>query len=307
MNILEVKNLTKVFGEFKAVDSASFALKEGEILGILGPNGAGKTTLIQMLLGVLTPTNGDIFYFDKNLKDYRGEIMEKVNFSSSYTNLPNNLKVKEVIGYTSFFYSDINRKENIEKVKSIFRMGGVWENKISDLSSGQLTRVNLARAFINFPRVLLLDEPTASLDPEIAKYTRDFLLEEKNKFKVSIILTSHNMAEVNEVCDRVIFINNGKIVANNTPENLAKTVTTVRVELLVLDGLKRLENHCQKLKMPCKIKGHHITISMEESEISTFLEKMKAQGIKFDEISIQKPTLEDFFFQQALVNKNNEK
>jgi ABC-2 type transport system ATP-binding protein len=308
VNIIEVKNLTKKFGDFIAVDDVGFNLQEGEILGLLGPNGAGKTTTIQMLLAVLNSTRGNISYFGKDLKKHREEILEQVNFSSTYTNLPQDLKVREIFKYTAYFYQIKNRKEQIEKIKDLFRLSEIWEERISELSAGQITRVNLAKAFINFPRVLLLDEPTASLDPEVARYIRDFLIEERKKFKVSIILTSHNMAEVQEVCDRVIFLNNGKIVANDTPENLAKSIKIVHVEFLIKDGLKRTEEYCLNLKVPCRIKGRYITVDIKEDAVADFIEKLKIAGIQYDEISIQKPTLEDYFFQVASENiKNNQK
>jgi ABC-2 type transport system ATP-binding protein len=308
MNIIEVKNLTKKFGDFIAVDDVSFNLKEGEILGLLGPNGAGKTTTIQMLLAVLNSTRGNISYFGKDLKKNREEILEQVNFSSTYTNLPQDLKVREIFTYTAYFYQIKNRREQVKKIKNLFRLSEIWEERISELSAGQTTRVNLAKAFINFPRVLLLDEPTASLDPEVARYIRDFLIEERKKFKVSIILTSHNMAEVQEVCDRVIFLNNGKIVADDTPENLAKSIKIVHVEFLIKDGLKRTEEYCLNLQVPCRIKGRYITVDIEEDAVADFIEKLKAAGIEYDEISIQKPTLEDYFLQIASENiKNNKK
>ena len=166
---------------------------------------------------------------------------------------------------------------------------------MKELSAGQLTRVNLAKAFINFPKVLLLDEPTASLDPEVADYIRKFLLEERKKFQVSIILTSHNMSEVEEVCDRVIFINQGKSLANDTPENLAKTIKISHVELNVADGLKRTIEYCELQKLKHRIEGRNIIIDVEEKKIPDFLRGLMNKGVDYDEISIDKPSLEDYF------------
>src|SRR3989339_104612 len=224
MAVLQIKNLTKKFGSFTAVNNISFDLKEGEILGLLGPNGAGKTTTIQMIIGVLTPTKGEVNYFGKNLKNNREEILEKINFSSTYTQLPWLLTVEENLKFISYLYEIKNRNERIKKLAKIFKLEKLLKEQTKDLSSGEITRVNLAKAFINYPKVLLLDEPTASLDPETAEYIRKFLLEERDQFNVSIVWTSHNMAEVEEVCDRVILINNGKIIADNTPDKLAKTI-----------------------------------------------------------------------------------
>ena len=143
MDILEVKNLTKNFGKFVAVDNISFSLKEGEILGLLGPNGAGKTTTIQMLLGVLTPTSGSIQYFGKELASNREEILEQLNFSSTYTNFPWELSVKEVLHYTSFLYAINDRNNKVQEIIDKFRLLEILNSRMSDLSAGQLTRVNL--------------------------------------------------------------------------------------------------------------------------------------------------------------------
>lgn len=299
MDILLAKNLTKVYGTFTAVDNISFSLKEGEILGILGPNGAGKTTTIQMLLGVLTPTKGEVYYFGKNLKKHREEILEEVNFSSSYTNLPWMLTVKESFIFISYLYRIKNRSQRIKEIISIFRLDEIINKKFSDLSAGQITKANLAKAFLNFPKILLLDEPTASLDPESAKYIREFLLKERQKFNVSIIITSHNMNEVEEICDRVIFINKGRIIADDNPENLARTIEITHVELLIKDGLKRIIEYCENKNISHKLDGRYIIVDLKEKEIPDFLKRIMEMGVFYDEISIEKPTLEDYFLETA--------
>lgn len=308
MNILQVKNLSKIFdtakGKFYAVDNVSFDLKEGEILGMLGPNGAGKTTTIQMLLGVLTPSSGEIIYFGKNIQKNREEALEKINFSSTYTDFPHNLTVYENLKYFSFFYEIKNRRERLNNVINMFRLKKISHQQINSLSAGQKTRVNLAKAFLNFPKILLLDEPTASLDPESALYIRNFLLSERAKFNVSIILTSHNMAEVEEVCDRVIFIDKGKIIADDTPAGLAKSIDLSHIELFVKDGLKRLIEYCQKNSIPHKIKSRYIIIDVKETQIPDFLRQIMDMGVFYDEISIEKPSLNDYFIQVA--SKKNE-
>ena len=162
-----------------------------------------------------------------------------------------------------------------------------------------MTRVNLAKAFINFPKILLLDEPTASLDPETADYIRSFLLSERDKFSLSMIFTSHNMSEVEEVCDRVIFINCGKIIADDTPENLAKTVDVSHIKLFIKDGLKRAIEYCQKHKLKYAIDKRYIIIDIKERFIPKLLEDLMTLGAAYSEISIEKPTLEDYFIQTA--------
>ncbi|MBI5127017.1 ABC transporter ATP-binding protein [Candidatus Roizmanbacteria bacterium] len=306
MDILKVNNLTKKFGKFTAVNNISFSLKEGEILGLLGPNGAGKTTTIQMLLGVLTPTQGEVKYFGKNLVDNREEILEKVNFSSTYTQLPWLLTVEENLKYSSYLYDIKNRDQRVKKLIEVFRLKKLVKEQMKDLSSGEVTRVNLTKAFINYPKVLLLDEPTASLDPETSDYIRKFLIRERNQFNVSIIWTSHNMAEVEEVCDRVVFINHGKIIADDTPEKLAKTIEICHVVLNVPDGLKRTIEVCENKKVDYKLKGRGIVIDLKEKDIPVFLHELMDRGVVYDQISIDKPTLEDYFLQVAPKKSKDE-
>lgn len=298
--ILEARNLTKKFGEFIAVNSVSFSVKEGEVVGFLGPNGAGKTTTIQMLLGVLTQTSGDIFYFGKDLNVHREEIMEKVNFSSTYTNLPWNLTVKENLTYISYLYAIKDRRKRIERLIEIFRLDELLKKQMHQLSAGQQTRVNLAKALINFPKVLLLDEPTSSLDPETAKYIRDFLQDQRREFDVSILVTSHNMAEVEEMCDRVIFISEGKIIADNKPDQLAKTIEICHIELRLSKNMEVAEEFCKKYDLKYITRGKYILIDIKEKQIATFLQNLTDNGILYEEISIEKPTLEDFFIQQTI-------
>lgn len=297
MIVLEAKNLTKKFGDFTAVDDISFSLSEGEILGLLGPNGAGKTTTIQMLLGVLTATSGQVSYFGKDLSKHRQEIMEKVNFSSTYTNLPWSLTVKENLTFISYLYDISDRNAKLMLLSEIFDLKELFNEQMQELSAGQLTRVNLAKAFINSPKVLLLDEPTASLDPDVAVTIRKYLLDQRQNFDLSIIITSHNMAEVEELCDRVIIINNGKEIANDTPDNLAKTIELVHLELLIEGSLDGALNYLNSNAVSFEKLGKRIKISVKEREIPKFLQSLMEEKIFYKEISIDKPTLEDFFLQ----------
>ena len=301
--LLEVNNLTKKFKKFTAVDNISFGLKEGEILGLLGPNGAGKTTTIQMLLGLLTPTSGKVSYFGKSLFTNREEILEQVNFSSTYTELPWLLTVRECMTFISYLYDIPDRGKRLTKIKELFRLGPIWKKQMMSLSAGQKTRVNLAKSFINFPRVLLLDEPTASLDPEVADYIRKFLLEERAKFNVSILFTSHNMHEVEEVCDRVVFIKDGKIIANDTPENLARTIDVCTVSLLLRNGEGIVNRYCKENGIRVAKNGRYLDFEMKEDQIPGFIAKSNIPGVKYDEISIRKPTLEDYFLMTAKTEK----
>ncbi len=220
--VIEIKNLTKTFGDFTAVDELSFSIEEGKITALLGPNGAGKTTTIQMLLDIITPTSGEIKIFGKEYKDNKEYILSNINFSSPYVALPSNLTVFENLLTFARLYSVKNPKQKIKELALFFEIEHLLSRITASLSTGQLTRVNLTKAFINNPKLLLLDEATASLDPDIADKTRKTLKRLQEEKGVSILYTSHNMAEIEEICDYVIFINNGKIREQGTPEELLK-------------------------------------------------------------------------------------
>jgi len=222
MSIIDIRTLVKKFNGVTAVDGISFGIREGEITGLLGPNGAGKTTTIQMILDLVTPTSGEIKIFGKDIRTNREEILSKVNFSSPYVALPNNLKVWENLATFARLYGVQNIWQKIEEVTEFFGINDLLPKKTATLSTGQLTRLNLTKALLNDPRLLLLDEPTASLDPDIADRTRKLLKKIQKERGVSMLFTSHNMQEIEEICDRVIFINKGKITDDGTPQDLIK-------------------------------------------------------------------------------------
>ncbi len=222
MAILEVKNLVKKFGDFTAVDNLSFDVEEGTITGLLGPNGAGKTTTIQMLLDLIIPTSGTIKLFGKDMKNNREEILNKVNFSSPYVALPGNLKVWENLYTFGRLYGIKNIQSKIDELTEYFNIKEFLPKLTSSLSTGQLTRLNLAKSLLNDPALLFLDEPTASLDPDIADRTRSLLKKIQKDKKVTILYTTHNMAEVEEICDRAIFIHQGKLKDDGVPAELVK-------------------------------------------------------------------------------------
>ncbi len=218
--IIEVVDLKKSWGTVCAVDGLSFSVEEGTITGLLGPNGAGKTTTIQMLLDLITPTSGVIRIFGKDLSHHREEVLAKLNFSSPYVALPGNLTVRENLLTFGRLYGVPNLRGKIDELSSFFEIQGFINKMTSNLSTGQLTRLNLTKALLNDPKLLLLDEPTASLDPDIADRTRALLLRIQKERGVSILYTSHNMEEVEEICDRVIFIQHGKLKDEGTPDEL---------------------------------------------------------------------------------------
>ncbi|TAJ23546.1 MAG: ABC transporter ATP-binding protein [Nitrospirae bacterium] len=218
--IVEVKNLTKRFGDFTAVDGISFEIRRGEILGLLGPNGAGKTTTIQMLLGLITPTAGSIHMFGKDLSTHREEILNQVNFSSSYISMPYALTVEENLKVVARLYGLSEVPRRIDEVVKQLEMEEFRSKVTRKLSSGQMTRLTLAKAILTNPKVLFLDEPTASLDPDIAHKIRDLLKEVRRSAGLSVLYTSHNMKEMEAMSDRIIFLQRGKVVAQGTAQEI---------------------------------------------------------------------------------------
>ena len=216
--IAEVRDLVKRFGDFTAVDGVSFEVRPGEILGLLGPNGAGKTTIIQMLLGVVTPTAGVIQMFGLDLARHRERILQQVNFVSTYISMPYALTVEENLRVVGKLYGLTDLPRRIDEVVKKLEMEEFRNKLTRKLSSGQLTRLTLAKAILTEPKLLFLDEPTASLDPDMAHKTRSLLKEVRRSSGMSIFYTSHNMREMEEMSDRIIFLQRGKIVAQGSVE-----------------------------------------------------------------------------------------
>lgn len=302
MSIISAHNLRKVYPGKKAIaaiDDISFNLKEGEILGLLGPNGSGKTTTIQMLLGTLTPTSGAIFYFGKDFAKNRYEILQHVSFASTYTNLPGLLTIKENLEIFGYLYG-LNPKESQKRYDPLLERFGIIEKKkhrVSTLSAGQITRLMLVKAFFMQPKVALLDEPTASLDPEISQDICSFLLEYRDKTGMSMLFSSHKMNEVMEVCDRAIFLRDGKIIANDIPAKLAKSISAFRVRLVIVDGLKRTIAIIEKENMHYTIDHRSLEITMDEHKIPAFLNALGEAKVIYTNIKIEEPSLEDYFLQ----------
>ena len=302
-DVLEVKNLTKKFKDFIAVDNISFELKEGEILGLLGPNGAGKTTTIEMLLDVMGPTSGSISYFGKSLFNHKSEILKQVNFSSAYIDLPWLLTVDEVLSFFGNLYEVENKKKRIDKLLGEFEISHLRKKTISSLSAGEKARLFLTKAFINYPRIILLDEPTASLDPNIVIKIHEFLIKEREEYNVSMLFTSHNMQEVEEICDNVIFLSNGKIIAKDKPENLSKEIPESEIEFIFKDP-QLAEAFFKKEHISYQQGKNTIKINIDTTLISKTLIQIANESLIYKDITINKPNLEDYFLKMSERSKN---
>ena len=219
-NSIEVINLSKSYGTKEAVKNINFRINENEIVGLLGPNGCGKTTTIAMILGLLKPSNGKVLVNEKNIENNRISLLHKMNFISPYIELPKKLTVMQNLIVYGKLYSVKNLNNKIEYLANKLRLEEFLKKITGELSSGQKIRVSLAKALINDPSVLLLDEPTASLDPETGDFVRTFLENYKKENKISVLLASHNMNEVTRLCDSILMMKDGIIIDQGKPDEL---------------------------------------------------------------------------------------
>ena len=218
---IKVQNLTKKFNNYLAVNNINFTLKKNKTLGLLGPNGCGKTTTIGMMLGLITPTSGEVLIDNKNVDNAnRNDLLSKMNFASPYIELPKKLTVKENLEVYGRLYGIENLKKRITEISEDLNLRNFLNKKTGELSSGQKNRVSLAKSLINKPDVLFLDEPTASLDPDIGDFVRQYIETYKSKNQITILLASHNMKEVERLCDTVIMMKQGQIVDRGTCKDL---------------------------------------------------------------------------------------
>ena len=238
-NSIEVINLSKSYKTKKAVNNLNFKINENEIVGLLGPNGCGKTTTIGMILGLLKPTSGQVLINGKNIENNKISILHKMNFISPYIELPKKLTVNQNLIVYGKLYNIQNLNERINFLSEKLRLGDLLDKITGELSSGQKNRVSLAKALINDPTVLLLDEPTAALDPETADFIRTFLEKYKEEKKISVLLASHNMDEVKRLCNSVMMMKDGTIVDSGTPEDLIKKYGQKNLEEVFLEIVRK--------------------------------------------------------------------
>ncbi len=218
---IKVKNLSKKFNNFLAVDNINFTLEKNKTLGLLGSNGCGKTTSIGMMLGLITPTSGEVLINNKNINNAnRNELLSRMNFASPYIELPKKLTVRQNLEVYGRLYGVNDLKNRISEISTDLNLNNFLNKNTGELSSGQKNRVSLAKSLINKPNVLFLDEPTASLDPDIGDFVREYIEVYKSKNQITILLASHNMREVERLCDTVIMMKEGQIVDRGTCKDL---------------------------------------------------------------------------------------
>ncbi len=224
MNIIEVKNLRKTYKSrgrtTEALRGISFEVKKGEIFGILGVNGAGKSTTLNIMIGLLSPTAGAIKIMGRNFFNHESELKEKMNIATAYADLAGNLTVYRNLKVYALMYNTPHHKKKITELMELFKISHLANKWLGDLSAGEKTRINLCKSLINDPEILLLDEPTASLDPSIAAQVRLAILEMQKSRGMTVVFTSHNMVEVEQMCNRVALLHNGSIYRIDTPKNL---------------------------------------------------------------------------------------
>jgi ABC-2 type transport system ATP-binding protein len=302
--VLEVERLTKLYGAFRAVDGISFQLNRGQILGLLGPNGAGKTTTIQMLVGITLPDGGSIRYFGMDLQRKREACLQRVNFASSYNMLQNRITVWENLIVYARLYAVHSPEAKIREMGAYFGITRLMDQRFMTLSAGQKTRVNLVKALLNDPEIILMDEPTASLDPDIADRTLSLIESLQESRKLSIVYTSHQMDEVTRICDEVIFLDKGRIVAQDSPAGLTQRIaggTRVQVRF---DGQPRdvITALAPSFDDVALTDNNVVVVTTQEHQVPRAIYDIGNAGVHVLEIDIQKPTLEDVFLQIARGN-----
>lgn len=298
---LEVSGLTKHYGDFVAVDQISFNVPIGSVVGLLGPNGAGKSTTIQMLTGVTIPTAGSIKFFGMNFDKYRKECLQRINYTSAYGSLQGYMTVWENLYVFAKLYSVSNAKQRTNEIIDDFGLGEIQKRLYYHLSAGQRSRVNLVKSLINDPELIMMDEPTASLDPDIRDRVLSTIEEMREKRNASILYTSHNMDEIARICDDVIFLDHGTIVQQDTPKNLVKQFQHVKLHLTFAGNRTSAEDVVRAQDFSFTQLGNEtLVINLEDTDIPKLLARIdQLPDSQITHLDVEKPTLEDLFIDIA--------
>jgi ABC-2 type transport system ATP-binding protein len=282
------------------VDGVAFEVPRGKIVGLLGPNGAGKTTTIQMLVGITLPDNGTVQYFGQDLQRHREWCLQRINFSSSYNNLQGRITVWENLVVFARLYRVARPEHKIHELGRYFGIDELMGQRFLTLSAGQRTRVNLAKALLNDPDVLLMDEPTASLDPDIADRTLSLIESLRASRDLAIVYTSHQMEEVTRICDEVIFLDRGRIVAQDTPASLTGRIANSQLRISFIGNvhtvIEALRPTYPDVKFPS---ATEVVVMTDTARVPAAILAIANSGVEIRDVDIKKPTLEDVFLQIA--------
>ncbi|HEY8999094.1 MAG TPA: ABC transporter ATP-binding protein [Candidatus Saccharimonadales bacterium] len=302
--VLHVTGLTKDYGAYRAVDDVSFEIEKGQVLGLLGPNGAGKSTTIQMLTGITTSTSGTIKYFGKDFSTHRRTCLQRINFASAYNTLQGRISVQENLLVFAKLYGVAKPQRKIAELLEYFEMGRLAKNAYRDLSAGERTRVNLAKSLLNDPDLILMDEPTASLDPDIADKTLSLIESLRKSRNLSILFTSHNMAEVERLCDIVVFLYKGKVLSKDTPANHTKKLSGATVLLEFAGAKQPMERFLREHDATFDFTSPRVvSIQTENDKVAPLIAELTGAGFRLNDVEVSKPTLEDVFLDIARGEK----
>jgi ABC-2 type transport system ATP-binding protein len=301
--ILEVEDLVKDFGAMRAVDRVSFRVARGTIVGLLGPNGAGKTTTIHMLIGVTLPSGGAIRYFGRDFGRHRRACLQRINFTSAYNWLQGRISARENLLVFAHLYGVKDARAKIRALAEQLEAADLLDVRFWDLSAGQKTRVNLIKALLNDPELILMDEPTASLDPDIADKVITLIEQLRVERGLSILYTSHNMDEVARLCDEVIFLDRGRIVAQDTPRALTRRIGGAQLRFAFAGDRALAERALARAGQAYRfLDPATVVVETREPQIPEVIFRLGEAGIAVTDLELSKPTLEDVFLQIARGN-----
>jgi ABC-2 type transport system ATP-binding protein len=294
-DLLEVECLTKSFGALRALKGISFAVPRGAIIGLLGPNGAGKTTCIDILLGATTPDSGSVRYFGRDFFADRSSALSRINFASAYHNLQNRISVRQNLLVFAHLYEVPEPKRTIERMGEYFEILGIMDRRFGDLSAGQRTRVSLIKSLLNNPELVLMDEPTASLDPDIADKTLGLIEELRRERGLSILFTSHRMDEVNRLCDEVIFLDRGEVVSRGRPAELTAAIPEAEVRLTLEGSLEAVQRYLLDRGLQYRVEGRDVVVTALETQIARLIHDADQLSDSIIGVDVKKTDLEDVF------------
>ena len=301
MFAIQVKNLRKSFGKVKAVDNVSFSIRPREIFGLLGVNGAGKSTIINILSGLTLPEGGKVQMLGKNFFTHEEELKKQFNVATAYYSLNEVLTVKQNLIVYAHLYEVENAEQRILELAEQFMIVPHLNTRVISLSSGERTRLVLVKALLNSPKLLFLDECTVGLDPDIAEITRDYLKIYTRKTGCTILFTSHYMQEVERLCDRVAFMDKGRIVKTGKPAELLRELKVQQVQLHFSKNIDQAKRFLvqQKINFQEKERVLSFKIKNQTKILYPLLEKLVRAGLAFDDIHLDKPTLEEYFIARS--------